>query len=131
MEYIFDVFNVLTAAVALASAVAALTPTPQDDAWVAKAYKLLDVIALNIGKAKQQVKTSMTVKTEMDIALEALDRIAQHEKECGERWAEAVVELRELRKVADSHAARWERLAWLVVSVVITGVVSTVVMNLG
>ena len=73
----------------------------------------------------------MTVKTEMDIALEALDRIAQHEKECGERWAEAVVELRELRKVADSHAARWERLAWLVVSVVITGVVSTVVMNLG
>ena len=131
MEYIFDVFNVLTAAVALASAVAALTPTPQDDVWVAKAYKLLDVIALNIGKAKQQVKTSMTVKTEMDIALEALDRIAQHEKECGERWAEAVIELRELRKVADSHAARWERLAWLVVSVVITGVVSTVVMNLG
>ena len=131
MEYIFDVFNVLTAAVALASAVAALTPTPQDDVWVAKAYKLLDVIALNIGKAKQQVKTSMTAKTEMDIALEALDRIAQHEKECGERWAEAVIELRELRKVADSHAARWERLAWLVVSVVITGVVSTVVMNLG
>ena len=131
MEYIFDVFNVLTAAVALASAVSAMTPTPQDDVWVAKAYKLLDIIALNIGKAKQQVKTSMTVKTEMDIALEALDRIAQHEKECGERWAEAVVELRELRKVADSHAARWERLAWLVVSVVITGVVSTVVMNLG
>ena len=73
----------------------------------------------------------MTAKTEMDIALEALDRIAQHEKECGERWAEAVIELRELRKVADSHAARWEMLAWLFVSVVITGVVSTVVMNLG
>jgi hypothetical protein len=62
----------------------------------------------------------MTVKTEMEIALEALDRIAQHEKECGERWAEAVIELRELKKVADSHAARWERLAWLVVTVVIT-----------
>jgi hypothetical protein len=62
----------------------------------------------------------MTVKTEMEIALEALDRIAKHEKECGERWAEAVVELRELKKVADSHAARWERLAWLVVTVVIT-----------
>ena len=73
----------------------------------------------------------MAVKTEMELALEALDKIAQHEKECGERWAEAVIELRELRKVADSHAARWERLAWLVVSVVITGVVSTVVMNLG
>ena len=30
----------------------------------------------------------MTAKTEMDIALEALERIAEHEKECGERWAE-------------------------------------------
>ena len=60
----------------------------------------------------------MTVNTEMDIALEALERIAQHERECGERWAEAVVELRELKKVADSHAARWEKLAWLVVTVV-------------
>ena len=131
MEYIFDVFNVLTAAVALASAVAAMTPTPQDDAWVAKAYKLLDVIALNIGKAKQQVKTRMTAKTEMDIALEALEKIAQHEKECGERWAEAVIELRELKKVADSHAARWERLAWLVVTVVVTGAASVIVTQLG
>ena len=62
----------------------------------------------------------MTVNTEMDLALEALERIAQHERECGERWAEAVVELRELKKVADSHAARWEKLAWLVVTVVVT-----------
>jgi hypothetical protein len=77
------------------------------------------------------VKLSMAINTEMEVALEALERISEHEKECGERWAEAIIELRELRKVADSHAARWERLAWLVVSVVITGVVSTVVMNLG
>ncbi len=73
----------------------------------------------------------MTVKTEMDIALEALDRIAEHERECGERWAEAVVELRELRRVADSHAARWERLAWLVVTVVVTGAASVIVTQLG
>jgi hypothetical protein len=77
------------------------------------------------------VKTSMTVKTEMDIALEALEKIAQHEKECGERWAEAVVELRELRRVADSHAARWEKLAWLVVTVVVTGAASVIVTQLG
>lgn len=32
-----------------------------------------------------------------EIALEALERIARHEKECGERWAEAAVELRELK----------------------------------
>jgi hypothetical protein len=73
----------------------------------------------------------MAVKSEMEIALEALDRIAQHEKECGERWAEAVVELRELRKATDSHAARWEKVAWLVITVVVTGAASVVVANLG
>ena len=62
---------------------------------------------------------------ERNLALEALERIAQHEKECGERWAEAVVELRELRKVTDSHAARWEKLAWLVIGTVITTVIAT------
>ena len=49
-------------------------------------------------------KLETTIKTEMDIALEALDRIAEHEKECGERWAECTVELRELRRATDSHA---------------------------
>lgn len=73
----------------------------------------------------------MAVKNEMEIALEALDRIAQHEKECGERWAEAIVELRELRKATDSHAARWEKVAWLVITVVVTGAASVVVANLG
>jgi len=48
-----------------------------------------------------------------------------------ERWAEAVIELRELKKVADSHAARWERLAWLVVTVVVTGAASVIVTQLG
>ena len=57
---------------------------------------------------------------ERNLAIDALERIAQHEKECGERWAEAVIELRELRKVTDSHAARWEKLAWLVVGTVLT-----------
>ena len=68
----------------------------------------------------------MAVKTEMDIALEALDRIAHHEKECGERWAEAAVELRELKSATESHAARWEKLAWFVIATII-GCVTTVV----
>ena len=62
----------------------------------------------------------MTAKTEMDIALEALERIAEHEKECGERWAECTVELRELRKATENHSVRWEKLAWLVITVVFT-----------
>jgi hypothetical protein len=63
-------------------------------------------------------------KEERNLALDALERIAQHEKECGERWAEAVVELRELRKATDIHAKRWEKLAWMVVGTVMTTVVA-------
>ena len=65
----------------------------------------------------------------LDLALEALERIAQHEKECGERWGEATAELRQLKEMTASHARKWERLAWLVVTVVVTGsasVISTV-----
>ena len=61
---------------------------------------------------------------ERNLALDALERIAQHEKECGERWAEAVVELRELRKATDIHAKRWEKLAWMVVGTVMATVVA-------
>ncbi len=50
----------------------------------------------------------------MDIAMQALERIEAHEKECGERWAEAVFELKHLRQSTDAHSARWEKLAWLV-----------------
>ena len=51
---ILDIFNIVTAAVALASGIAAVTPTPKDDEWVAKAYKFLDMIALNVGLAKEK-----------------------------------------------------------------------------
>jgi len=60
------------------------------------------------------------------IALEALERIARHEKECGERWAEAAVELRELKSATESHAARWEKLAWFVIATIV-GCATTVV----
>jgi len=62
----------------------------------------------------------------MDRAEQALEKIAKHEDECARRWGEALVELRELRKVTDAHAARWERLAWLVVTVVVTGAASVI-----
>ena len=44
----------LTALVTAASAITALTPTPTDDAVVAKIYKFIEIIALNIGKAKDK-----------------------------------------------------------------------------
>jgi len=45
-------FGILTAAVALASAIAAATPTPQPGTVLAKFYYVIDLLALNIGKAK-------------------------------------------------------------------------------
>jgi hypothetical protein len=49
-----ELINGATAIVAAASAVAALTPTPKDNGWIAKAYKLVDWLALNVGKAKDK-----------------------------------------------------------------------------
>ena len=58
MEYIQEnweaILSIITAVVAAASAVAALTPTPKDDGWVKKAYKIVDLLALNVGKAKEK-----------------------------------------------------------------------------
>ena len=38
--------------VGAASAVAALTPTPRDDRWAGQLYKIIEMLALNIGFAK-------------------------------------------------------------------------------
>ena len=51
---VMDWFNAITAIIAAAAAIAALTPTPKDDHWISKIYKWIDVIALNIGKAKDK-----------------------------------------------------------------------------
>jgi hypothetical protein len=39
---------------AAASAIVALTPTPKDDQIVGKIYKLIETLALVVGKAKQR-----------------------------------------------------------------------------
>mgnify|MGYP003631874625 FL=1 len=44
----------ITMIVTIASLIAASTPTPKDDEWVAKLYKFVDLLALNIGKAKEK-----------------------------------------------------------------------------
>lgn len=51
---VYSILFAVSAVVAAASAVAALTPTPKDDSIVAKAYKVLDWVALNVGKAKDK-----------------------------------------------------------------------------
>jgi len=47
-------FGVLAAAIALASSIAAITPTPKEGSILAKVYGVVDLLALNIGKAKDK-----------------------------------------------------------------------------
>jgi len=48
------ILSALTSIVAACSAIAALTPTPKDDGWVKKLYKIVDILAINVGKAKDK-----------------------------------------------------------------------------
>lgn len=41
------------ALVAVASVVTAVTPTPRDDIFVGKLYKIIETFALNVGHAKE------------------------------------------------------------------------------
>ena len=40
--------------VAAASAIAAVTPTPKDDKVLARLYKVVDLLAINVGRAKEK-----------------------------------------------------------------------------
>lgn len=53
IEHTDELLEIVAAAVALASMIAAMTPTPKDDGILAKLRKLVDVIALNVGNAKK------------------------------------------------------------------------------
>ena len=54
MEMIVNLVTWVTIIVTVASLIAASTPTPKDDAWIGKLYKLVDWEALNIGRAKEK-----------------------------------------------------------------------------
>ena len=51
---VFDVLYAIPVICCVCSAIAATTPTPLDDKLWAKMYKVIDVFALNIGKAKEK-----------------------------------------------------------------------------
>ena len=58
MVYILDLvlklIQIIPWIVTGASLIASVTPTPRDDVWIGKVYKLLDWCAINIGKAKDK-----------------------------------------------------------------------------
>ena len=48
-----DIIMWITTIVTVASIIAASTSTPKDDEWIGKLYKFIDILAINIGTAKQ------------------------------------------------------------------------------
>ena len=54
MEMLINAISWITIVVTVASLIAASTPTPKDDVWIGKLYKFIDLLALNIGKAKEK-----------------------------------------------------------------------------
>ena len=54
MDVLVNLVSVVTLIVTVASIVAASTPTPKDDEWIGKLYKMVDLLAINIGKAKDK-----------------------------------------------------------------------------
>ena len=53
MDIIVSIVTWVTAIVTISSIIAARTPTPKDDIWIGKIYKLIDMLAINVGKAKE------------------------------------------------------------------------------
>ena len=51
---IMEIIGYVTMIVTVASLVAASTPTPKDDVWIGKLYKMIDLLAINVGKAKEK-----------------------------------------------------------------------------
>ena len=51
---IINIITIIPMIIAGASLICSLTPTPADDKWIAKAYKVLDWCALNVGRAKDK-----------------------------------------------------------------------------
>jgi hypothetical protein len=54
MQTFANMMAIIMAIISVSSIIAAVTPTPKDDVWIGKLYKLIDMMALNVWKAKQK-----------------------------------------------------------------------------
>ena len=52
LNVLSDLAAIAPMVVTVCSIIAAVTPTPKDDQWISKLYQFIDIMALNIGKAK-------------------------------------------------------------------------------
>ena len=58
MDLIADLLIYASLFVTISSAICAVTPTPKDDALIGRLYKIVEIAALNIGKAKEGSTTN-------------------------------------------------------------------------
>ena len=61
-ELILSAVSIVTGIVCAASIICSLTPTPKDDAMIGRLYKILEIAALNIGKAKMNPPVKPGIK---------------------------------------------------------------------
>ena len=54
MQTFANMIALIMAIISGASIIAAVTKTPIDDVWIGKLYKLVDLCALNVGRAKMK-----------------------------------------------------------------------------
>jgi hypothetical protein len=74
LEFISDKpwFGLVAAIIAAAAAFCAATPTPKEGTWISKAYKAIEFLALNIGKAKAKAVVEEKVEEVKETAKEAV-----------------------------------------------------------
>tara|TARA_R110002020_G_scaffold150847_5_gene327723 strand:+ start:387 stop:689 length:303 start_codon:yes stop_codon:yes gene_type:complete len=74
LEFISDKpwFGLVAAIIAAAAAFCAATPTPKEGSWVSKVYKVVELLAFNIGKAKAAAVATEAVEEVKDTAKEAV-----------------------------------------------------------
>ena len=53
LQVLSDLATIAPMVVTVCSIIEAVTPTPKDDVWLAKLYRFIDIMAINVGKAKQ------------------------------------------------------------------------------
>ena len=58
MDFVLNIISVVTGIVCAASIICSLTPTTKDDALIGQLYKIVEIAALNIGKAKEGSTTN-------------------------------------------------------------------------
>ena len=79
LEFISDKpwFGLIAAIIAAAAAFCAATPTPKEGTWVSKIYKVVEFLALNIGKAKAKAEVKEAVTDAVSDAVEKATKKAK------------------------------------------------------